>query len=893
MKNSGLAGLPAILLLGSACAALSAVPAVAQPTADTPLDAAVPSELSRIARPTHYAITITPDAQKLTFAGTARIELELFKASDTLTLNAVNLTISSARLVPLAGGKPISLVTKMDPDHQTATFVAGMQMAPGRYRLETSYNGIINTQANGLFALDYPDKRDGKDVRALFTQFEAADARRFAPMFDEPSYKATFDLTAIVPQDEMAVSNMPVAKATNLKNGLKQVSFATTPKMSSYLLFFGLGYFERMAKPAMPGVEAGIIAPSGSGEQSRYALDSLAPLIPYYSDYFGQKFPLPKIDNIAGPGQSQFFGAMENWGAIFTFERILLNDPAITSPRARQRIFGVQAHETAHQWFGDLVTMQWWDDIWLNEGFASWMATKATDHFHPEWDALLDRVGGREAAMGLDSYVTTHPIVQHIRTVEETNQAFDSITYSKGEAVISMLEAYAGEDVWRNGLRTYMAARKFGNAKTADLWAAVEAAGATNLTGIAKDFTNKPGIPLVLVKSADCSNGKTTVVLEQSQFSLDQKDAVAKSPQGWRIPVLVSLAGGKPVRSLMSGDTATVALDGCGTVLVNAGQLGYYRTLYTPSMAADLNKAMATLAPIDQLGLIADQFGLAAGDYEPISVPMNLLTAIPSDANATVAEAAVGRWNRIYETLDDAPDPQAAIGRIAMATWAPRLEALGFQPKLDESVNDANLRSSLISALGNMGDPAVMAEASRLFVNLSTDPHALDGPLKTTWLGIIARNATPADWETLLGLAKSSTSAVERSSYYGLLGAAKDAGLARRALDLALSGDVGATDSAAMISAVAGDHGDMAVNFVLDHLDPVLNLVDSSARGRYLPRLGTGIKDDTTIDRLKKYREGLPADQQNLFKRTFAVLAERAAAKPRMIAGVQQWLASR
>ncbi|RYD41225.1 MAG: hypothetical protein EOP63_16035, partial [Sphingomonadales bacterium] len=221
--------------------------------------------------------------------------------------------------------------------------------------------------------------------------------------------------------------------------------------------------------------EVGIVSPKGSGEQARFALDSLGPLLGYYSDYFGQPYPLPKLDNVAGPGQSQFFGAMENWGAIFTFERILLDDPKITSEAVRQQIYSTQAHEVAHQWFGDLVTMAWWDDLWLNEGFASWMETKASDHFHPDWQPLLDRVGGREGAMALDAFATTHPIVQTIRTVEDTNQAFDAITYQKGEAVITMLEAYAGEDVWRGGLRTYMAKHKYANTRTDDLWNAVEA----------------------------------------------------------------------------------------------------------------------------------------------------------------------------------------------------------------------------------------------------------------------------------------------------------------------------------------------------------------------------------------------------------------------------------
>jgi aminopeptidase N len=331
----------ALLLAGSATAAIaqSAAPA------SGPLSESVTSNLPRNSRPQHYRIDIRPDAEKLTFTGTASITLDLFQATDTLTLNANELTIASAKLVPTKGKTaPVTLAAKLDPAAEQVHFTAPQPIQPGTYRLDVAYSGKINTQANGLFALDYPDKRTGKTVRGLFTQFEAPDARRFVPSFDEPSYKATFSLSAIVPADDLAVSNMPVANETPVDGGRKKVAFQISPKMSSYLLFFATGPFERLAKKSESGAEVGIVSPKGSGEQARFALDSLAPLLTYYGDYFGQPYPLPKLDNVAGPGQSQFFGAMENWGAIFTFERILLDDPKITSEATRQDIYAVQAH---------------------------------------------------------------------------------------------------------------------------------------------------------------------------------------------------------------------------------------------------------------------------------------------------------------------------------------------------------------------------------------------------------------------------------------------------------------------------------------------------------------------------------------------------------------------
>jgi aminopeptidase N len=322
----------------------------------------------------------------------------------------------------------------------------------------------------------------------------------------------------------MAVSNMPAIESKDVGNGVKAVTFQTTPVMSSYLLFFASGDFDRITKMSA-GREVGIVASRGNGDKARYALDAEAQILPYYNDYFGRPYALPKLDNVAGPGQSVFFDAMENWGAIFTFEKRLLLDPAISSEADKQAIFSIEAHEMAHMWFGDLVTMAWWDDLWLNEGFASWMANKTTQHFHPDWGGDIDQVSDRENAMGLDAFATTHPVVQPIRTVEQANQAFDSITYKKGQSVISMLEGFAGSDVWRQGIRDYMAKLAYKNSRTSDLWGAIEGAGAKGLMAVARDFTTQPGIPLVQLGASRCVNGQTVVPATLGQFSNDRRFA--------------------------------------------------------------------------------------------------------------------------------------------------------------------------------------------------------------------------------------------------------------------------------------------------------------------------------------------------------------------------------
>jgi aminopeptidase N len=883
MRVSKLLSLAALALAGTALAPL---PASAQtPAAAT---AEVPSDLPRNARPSHYTISIVPDAAALTFTGTVAVDLEVTQASDALVLHAADLKIGKATLIPAtAGAKAVPLTVTVDAAGQKARFAAAAPIAPGQYRLEAEYSGIINEQANGLFALDYPDKITGKQVRGLFTQFEAPDARRFAPMFDEPIYKATFDLSATVPANQMAVSNMPAASEKDLGNGKKLVTFGTSPKMSSYLLFFALGDFERMAKPAADGVEVGIIGPRGSGEQARYALDELAPLVSYFNDYFGQKYPLPKLDNIAGPGQSQFFGAMENWGAIFTFESLLLNDPNITSPARRQSISGVQNHEVAHQWFGNLVTMAWWDDLWLNEGFASWMATKTTDHFHPDWYALLGRVDGREQAMALDAFKTTHPVVQTIRTVEEINQAFDDITYDKGEAVISMLEAYAGADVWREGLRSYMAKNKFGNSRTKDLWGAIEAAGAPGLTAIAADFTGQPGIPLVTVTAATCKAGATTLSLTQGEFSRDRRGE--PSAMRWRVPLLVS-AGGEPVRSILEGGQGTVTVKGCGPAVINAGQLGYYRSLYTPKLLGALTKGFSSLQPIDQLGLVNDQIQLSQAGYQQMAPALDLLRAVPVSANPVVARDAVGQWAGLWRQLDGDAASQAKLARVATKAWKPRLDALGLEPKADDAVVDSNLRATLIDAFGMMGDPAILAAARERFAKLASNPAALDGPLKTTWLNVLARTATPVEWDQLLKLAQASTSSVEKTTYFTLLGRARDAALAQKALELSITDVPGKTDAAGIITSVAGLHSDLAFDFIRANQAKVDPLVDTSGRARFITRVASNSTSPAMIGKLEEYGATLGEDARKPIEQALSRLRERQDRDPRVKAELAAWL---
>jgi len=865
---------------------LMSVPAVAQ-DGNGP-GPAIATQLPRTAVPSHYSIRVVPDAAKLAFTGEATIDVAVTQATRDLTLNAAELSFASASILAEGQKKPIPGTVSVDAKAQTATVTFAQPLQPGKYRLSFVYSGIINTQANGLFALDYKDGA-GADKRALFTQFEAPDARRFVPSWDEPSYKATFDLSVVVPKGQMAVSNMPITSSVAQKDGSSLVTFGTSPKMSTYLLFLGMGELERMTTQAA-GTEIGVVTGAGNVKKAQFALDAAAEILPWYNEYFGTPFPLPKLDNVAGPGQSQFFSAMENWGAIFTFERAMLVDPKSTSEAAKRRVYEIVAHEMAHQWFGDLVTMAWWDDLWLNEGFASWMATKVTDVMKPGWEMLLTRVDGREAAMSLDAFATTHPVVQHVSTVEEVSQAFDAITYQKGEAVITMLESFAGEDVWRAGIRAYMKKHAYGNTVTSDLWSAVENAGAKGLVAVANDFTTKPGIPLVKVDAARCANGTTTLTLSQGEFSRDARGTKDSAPLSWHVPVKAQTVGGEVKTAILEGK-ATISLPGCGAYVVNVGQAGYYRSLYPAANIAALAKNFTKLPSIDQAGLLADNWQLGLGGYQPMARALDLVDAVPATASDVIVAALPDYLSAAHTMFEGDPATQQRVLTYTSAKLTRVLQRIGYDAKDGEGAQVPLLRQSLVSTLGDMGDPAVVAEARRRFDALASDPAALDGPLKFVWLGIVAKNADQATWDRLRAMAHAAPNALERAQFFQLLGSAKDEALAGKALELALTDEPGKTTSAAIVSAVAAEHSMQAVDFVLAHREQYEALIDVSARSQALARLGSNSADPAMADKLASYADQyLTPESRKVTDRAIAAVRARADARARLKPEVIAWL---
>ncbi|MBE0315714.1 M1 family metallopeptidase [Xanthomonas citri] len=878
------------LALASTCAVAPAHAAVAAPEAVSASAAQVTSQLPRTAKPTHYAVEITPHADKMTFDGKVAIDIVVLRATDRIVLQAANLSFARSTLAQRKGGTPQTAKVSTDEQAQTATFAFDRPLAPGNYVLSIEYSGVINTQANGLFALDYATAQGQR--RALFTQFENSDARRFIPSWDEPDFKATFDLAVNAPAAQMAVSNMPVASSGNGAGGMKRVAFQTTPKMSTYLLFLSVGDFERATRKADNGTEIGVIAQKGKVDQAQFALDSGRDVLHEYNAYFGIPYPLPKLDNIAAPGQSQFFSAMENWGAIFTFEYSLLLDPATSNIDDKQGVFTVAAHEIAHQWFGNLVTMAWWDDLWLNEGFANWMEARTTHKLHPEWD--IDNTGAAfksRAAMQRDAYVTTHPVVQHVATVEQASQAFDQITYDKGEAVIAMLEDYVGADNWRSGVRSYIKQHQYGNAVTDALWQQIDAvAPGKQFTQVAHDFTLQPGVPLIQV-SASCTAGTTTVQLKQGQYTVDRPD---KQPLRWHVPVTVRGANGTPVRVLVDG-SAQLQLAGCDApVVVNAGQKGYFRTLYAPAQFTEVTKGFDALPVVDQLGVLMDTAALAPVGLQPEADLLELTAKVPVGGSPDLWKVVSKTYSSIDRLFAGDLKAQASWRRFARVRLAPEFATLGWDERKDDSAQTKQLRASLLNSLSALDDAQVIAEAQRRFAAFQADPGTLSPELRSTVLRIVARHADAATWDALHAMAKKETSSMLRDQSYALLAYAKDPALAQRALELALTDEPGATTGASMIGDVASEHPELAFDFALAHRTQVDTLIDSTSRARYYPHLAAGSSKLETVAKIEAYADKYLAPTSRRDAETaISTIKTRVTLRERRVPQIAAWLKKR
>jgi len=838
-------------------------------------------QLPKSAAPLAYDISIAPDAKALTFQGTESVQVEVRESTKAIVLNAAELDISAATF---DGAKA---AFTLDPDKQQLTVALPTAASVGKHVLTFAWKGKINSSAAGMFFIDYTNT-DGSKARMLATQFEAADARRFAPVWDEPGFKAKFTLSTIAPAGQTAFSNMPAASVTKRVDGSQLYTFGQSPLMSSYLMFLGMGDVER--KTVMSGnTEIGIISRKGVSQQGDFALQSAQKLLAYYNDYFGQPYPLPKLDMIAAPGSSTFFGAMENWGAIFYFENEVLFDPARATESNRQRIYTVVAHEMAHQWFGDLVTPAWWDDLWLNEGFASWMENKATTVLKPEWQAKETAVSDdREAALGIDATAATHPVIRPVETVDQLGEAFDSITYQKGQAVITMLESTLGPDVFRDGVRRYEAKYKYGNTVTDQLWDELGAAAGKPVAQIAHDFTLQGGVPLITLTGATCSGGVTTATLTQGRFGLDAK---SKEPHSWHVPMTLGVIGGAVTSTIVYGAVPSkVTVQGCGTLVLNRDKGSYQRSKYDDVGHAAIVRDFSSLALADQLGTLGDDYALALSGDQPFARYLAVQRAVPIDASPIDWQVITSKLASL-STLYRGTPIEAPLNARVVTLLSPVLKRVGFAAQPGESAAVTNLREGLIGRLGMAGDPEVASKARAYVKALATNPTAIPPTIRQPILATYSAFATSAEWDALLAITKAEKSPVARNSYVSLLGTAKDEVLAKRALALIEGNEITAPQKAVLLIMISRRHPELAFDFAVAHLELVNSFLETSSRAGYVVGLAAPSNDPAMPAKVTAFADkNLPEASRGGVTKTLAAIAVRKESANRLRGDVAAWV---
>ena len=784
-------------------------------------------------KPSRYTLALEPDMEASSFLGHETIEVDVLASTSSITMNASELQISSCRILPGVGNALAASSIDENEKAETVTFTFPSDVAVGPATLEIEFVGVLNDKLRGFYRSHYTDI-DGNERHLATTQFEATDARRAFPCWDEPSLKATFALTLLVDSGLAAISNMPIAEDTAEPDGRKRLRFDETPIMSTYLLAFIIGDLKCVEQEAEDGTLIRIWATAGKEEQGRFALETAIRLLKYFNEYFGTPYPLPKLDHLAIPDFAA--GAMENWGAITYREVVLLVDPDRTSAAVRQRVAGIISHEMAHMWFGDLVTMAWWKELWLNESFASWVGDKAVDALFPEYEMWTEFVSGDTTrALSLDGLKNSHPIEQEVRDPAEIGQLFDAISYSKGGSVLRMLEHYLGADTFRDGLRRYIVKHQYANASTHDLWDALAEASGEPVAEIMDTWVEQIGYPVVHVES-DRSMATTELRLSQTRFVYEHlTEPQATYDTTWHVPVSITSQDAGSASLLMDQSKATASLGKSseGWLKLNPDQIGFYRVNYSADDWDRLRPAVEALevSTIDRLGLQNDAYALAKAGYAPMSRFLSLAQAYTNEINPSVWEDISANLGGLNSLLSD----EAYYGEfrdLARGIFEPIGARVGWEPRPGEGHLDTLLRSTVLTQLGKYLDEDTLSQASSLFGEYLKDPAAVNPDLRGVIFNLTAQRGDRDTYDTLWDQHKTGTLEEEKVRLLVSLGHFDQPELLGETLDRALSDDVRKHDTILVVRGVGSNRNgrDLAWDFVKENWD---TFVDRYADGLF------------------------------------------------------------
>ncbi len=777
--------------------------------------------LSSFIKPERYRIVLKPDLERFVFYGEETIYLNLKKSVNEITLHAKELKIEEVEFKSTSY-KLSAKSLKYDSKAETATFIFNKKLPKGKGELSLKFTGILNDQMRGFYRSKYSHK--GKEKHMATTQFEATDARRALPCFDEPSMKAVFDVSLIVPKDLTAVSNsieLDSKVVPEHGTGYKMVNFAPTPKMSTYLLAFIVGEMEFLESKTQRGVVVRVFTTPGKKAQAKFALGCAVKTLDFFEKYFDINYPLPVLDMLAIPDFTS--GAMENWGAITYRESALLVDEKNTSAANKQWVALVIAHEIAHQWFGNLVTMHWWTDLWLNEGFASYIEYLAVDKLFPSWDIWTQfAVADLAPAFKLDSLQNTHPIEVTVNHPDEIGEIFDAVSYSKGASVIRMLANYLGEKDFRDGLRYYLKTHAYKNTKTTDLWQALEKVSKKPVMEIMKNWTLKPGYPLIQVIQKPNS-----LVLKQSRFFQSRISKINNREKTiWKIPIKVESAL-KTKSFLLTGQSHELSIDTSKTwVKLNTGETSFFRTDYPAQLLKSLASGIKNnqLAAIDRLGVIRDAFALAESGQLPTIQALQLAESYKQETEYTVWVEIISGLMQI-RSLIYFEGYRKEFDAYALTILEPLVKKVGWTQKNGEKHTTGFLRTLALYTAGVFGNTAVISKSLQLFRSLKNKRKAIPVNLRSVVYNLTAENGTESDFNFLTKKYKKESLHEEKNRIGRALGNFQDKKLLKQALKFAFSKNVRTQDLPGILVAVwSNPRGkELAWSFVQANIKEILS----------------------------------------------------------------------
>ncbi|MBI4035953.1 M1 family metallopeptidase [Candidatus Daviesbacteria bacterium] len=813
-----------------------------------------PHRLPAYIKPERYKILLRPNLDEFTFTGEETIYLLIDKPTQEITLHSVDLEIESAEFIH-QGKETWAGKISYDKKSETATFTFPKQVQIGKGELKLIFKGVLNDKMRGFYRSKYDNNGQAKHLAT--TQFESTDARRAFPCFDEPAHKAVFDVSLLVPKHTTAISNTIEENISEHESGYKLIEFAPTPKMSTYLLAFIVGEFEFIQGESGKRKGIRVFTTPGKKNQAKFALDVAIKVLDFYEDYFGIDYPLPVLDMIAIPDFAA--GAMENWGAVTYRESTLLIDEERSSTANKQWVALVIAHELAHQWFGNLVTMEWWTHLWLNEGFASFIEYLAIDNIFPQWDIWTQFIANEMGeAFSLDALKNTHPIEVPVGHPAEISEIFDKVSYSKGASVLRMLWKYLGEKDFQKGLQHYLKKHSFSNAQTEDLWAALEKVSKKPVGKIMANWTGKPGHPLIKVQAT----GNRLQLTQSRFFSSPISKKQTNDTTIWSIP----LKAGKE-QFLMSKKRLEISNKG---EKLNTDEASLVRVEYQKDYLEKLKASIANkkLVAPDRLGLIRDIFDLAQSGNVATDLSLEFAQNYKNEEDYTVWAELTGHISQLDSLFALEPFyPQFQdYGRDLYQLIASKM---GWQKKEKERHTDGLLRGMVLYKLGSFGDRETIKKAQDLLKKGNIDPD-----LRGVVYNLVAENGGTGEFDTLIEMYKKEDNQQEKDRIGRALGLFPAKTLLEKTLDFSISKHVRFQNSLQIIASVWGNpHGRyLAWEFVKENWQL---LKERYAGGHYFTRVFGPAAQFTKLEDAKDIEKFVSKNPVPEAKRTIAQALEQ------------------